>query len=68
MSDWQSIDNPPGAGVRVRVKHELGTYGFRSATGVLLDGKWVCSEAFIDPRTARLYWTPTHWAPLEAGQ
>ena len=67
MSDlaWQPAETAP-KDQRVRVKHERGTYGSGKTTGEWDGQEWSCSEAFIDPHTMRIYWRPTHWAPLSS--
>jgi hypothetical protein len=64
MSEWLTMDSAPKDGTRIRVKHELGTYGTGDTTAVWDGERWMCTEFFIDPHTMRMYRQPTHWAAL----
>jgi hypothetical protein len=62
---YQLASIPPLNSKRVRVAHVMSSPSFDSgATGEFNGLEWSCSIAFISGN-GRVYFAPTHWAPIE---
>jgi hypothetical protein len=65
---YQLASIPPRDHERVRVAHVMAVPSYnKGATGKFDGLEWSCSVAFIS-EAGRVYFAPTHWAPVEVAQ